>query len=114
MAALSKNNISTLVKVLVGIACLGLIGQRLYASYSVENLASVKEIFTLQNDVLILFAFLLLFLNWGIEVYKWQLLTNDLEKISFTKAWQSVWMGVCIGNLTPGLGRGVCRPGIIL
>ena len=83
-------------------ACLGLISQRLYASYSNENLASVKEIFTFQNNLLILFAFVLLFLNWGIEVYKWQLLTKSLERISFTKAWQSVWMGVCIGNLTPG------------
>ena len=83
-------------------ACLGLIAQRLYVSYSIENLTSVKEIFTLQNNLLILFAFLLLFLNWGIEVYKWQLLTKVLERISFTKAWQSVWMGVCIGNLTPG------------
>ena len=45
---------------------------------------------------------LLLFLNWGIEVFKWQLFTKKIEKISFTKAWQSVWMGVCVGNLTPG------------
>ncbi len=102
MASLSKNKISTLVKVFVGVACLGLIAQRLYTSYSVENLTSVKEIFTLKNNLLIFFAFVLLFLNWGIEVYKWKLLTKSLERISFTKAWQGVWMGVCIGNLTPG------------
>lgn len=83
-------------------ACLALIVQRLYQSYSAENLNSVKEIFTFYNSLLILTTVLLLFLNWGIEVFKWQLFTKSIERISFTKAWQSVWMGVCIGNLTPG------------
>ena len=83
-------------------ACLALIVQRLYQSYSAENLNSVKEIFTVYNSFLIALAILLLFLNWGIEVFKWQLFTKPVERISFSKAWQSVWMGVCIGNLTPG------------
>ncbi len=102
MASLTKNKISTFIKILVGVACLGLIAQRLYFSYSAENLTSVKEIFTPYNNLLILFAFALLFLNWGIEIYKWSFLTRSIEMISFLKAWQSVWMGVCIGNLTPG------------
>jgi len=84
------------------LACLALIVQRLYQSYSAENLNSVKEIFTVYNSFLIALAILLLFLNWGIEVFKWQLFTKPVERISFSKAWQSVWMGVCIGNLTPG------------
>ena len=83
-------------------ACLALIVQRLYQSYSAENLNSVKEIFNFYNSLLILLTVLLLFLNWGIEVFKWQLFTKPVEIISFKKAWQSVWMGVCIGNLTPG------------
>ena len=81
---------------------MALIGQRLYQSYSAENLNSVKEIFTFYNSFLILLTVLLLFLNWGIEVFKWQLFTKSIERISFSKAWKSVWMGVCIGNLTPG------------
>lgn len=83
-------------------ACLALIVQRLYQSYSAENLNSVKEIFTFYNSFFIVLAVLLLFLNWGIEVFKWQLFTKPVERISFGKAWLSVWMGVCIGNLTPG------------
>jgi hypothetical protein len=102
LAFLSKNIASTLVKALIGVACLVLIAQRLYQSYSSENLSSVKEIFTFYNSLLIVLTILLLFLNWGIEVFKWQLFTKKIEKISFTKAWQSVWMGVCVGNLTPG------------
>jgi hypothetical protein len=102
LAFLTKNRTNTLIKALIGVACLVLIVQRLYQSYSAENLNSVKEIFTLYNSFLIALAILLLFFNWGIEVYKWQLFTKTVERISFGKAWQSVWMGVCIGNLTPG------------
>ncbi|HXD91586.1 MAG TPA: lysylphosphatidylglycerol synthase domain-containing protein [Bacteroidia bacterium] len=102
MTSISKNILSTLVKAFIGVACLALIVQRLYQSYSVENLNSVKEIFTAYNSFLIVLTVLLLFLNWGIEVFKWQLFTKPVERISFSKAWQSVWMGVCVGNLTPG------------
>lgn len=102
MAFLRKNILSIIVKAFIGLACLTLIVHRLYQSYSAENLSSVKEIFTFYNSLLILLTVLLLFLNWGIEVFKWQLFTKKIEKISFKKAWQSVWMGVCIGNLTPG------------
>jgi hypothetical protein len=102
LTSISKNILSTLVKAFIGVACLALIVQRLYQSYSVENLNSVKEIFTAYNSFLIVLTVLLLFLNWGIEVFKWQLFTKPVERISFSKAWQSVWMGVCVGNLTPG------------
>lgn len=102
MTSLTKHTTTILVKVFIGLACLGLISYRLYQSYSAENINSVKEIFTFYNVLLILLASLLLFFNWGIEVFKWKLFTKSIEKISFLKAWQSVWMGVCIGNLTPG------------
>jgi len=90
------------VKVVIGVACFWLIGQRLYDSYSPENLGSLKEIFSASNLPLLAASCLLMLVNWGIEVHKWSLITSPIEKISFTKAWQSVWVGVCIGNLTPG------------
>ena len=102
LASKTKNTLSFFIKAFIGAACLLLIGQRLYQSYSAENLHSVKEIFSIYNSFLILLTLLLLFLNWGIEVFKWRIFTKEVEKISFKKAWQSVWMGVCIGNLTPG------------
>lgn len=97
-----KNITSILVKAFIGVACLGLLGQRLYQSYSAENMASVGAIFNTHNTLLIGLAGVLLFLNWGIEVHKWRLITQQMEIIPSGKLWQSVWMGVCIGNLTPG------------
>lgn len=44
---------------------------------------------------------LMMFLNWGIESRKWQLLVAPLEKISFLKAFKSVLAGCSITMLTP-------------
>jgi hypothetical protein len=90
------------VKVVIGVACAWLIANRLYASYNEGNLSALKQIFSSSNLLLLGAATLLMPLNWSIEVQKWVLITAPIEKISFGKAWQSVWTGVCIGNLTPG------------
>ena len=100
-----KKNRKTIVlalKVFIGLACFWLIAQRLYTSYSPENLNTLRDIFSYDNLLLLSIAFFLLFVNWGIEVKKWSIITHPVEKISFFNAWQSVWTGVCIGNLTPG------------
>ena len=47
------------------------------------------------------FAFLLMLLNWGLEAFKWQLLLNPLERLSFTNAFKSVLAGCSITMLTP-------------
>ncbi|MGZ3861801.1 MAG: lysylphosphatidylglycerol synthase transmembrane domain-containing protein [Bacteroidia bacterium] len=99
---MNKKNITALIKILIGVLCILLIAQRLYGSYSPENLRSVKAIFSEQNYLLLIVTCLLMTVNWGIEVWKWKIITAPIEEISFFNAWQSVWTGVCIGNLTPG------------
>lgn len=46
-------------------------------------------------------AVLLMFVNWGIEARKWQLLAAPLEKLSFSNAYKSVLAGCSITMLTP-------------
>ena len=41
-------------------------------------------------------------MNWGIESYKWKLVTQQVEAISYTTALKSVFMGICLGNIAPG------------
>ena len=43
----------------------------------------------------------LMFVNWGIEAKKWQLLINHLQQFSFHKALKSVLAGCSITMLTP-------------
>lgn len=98
----NRKTIILTIKIVIGVACVWLISNRLYDSYSPENFSSLKEIFSSNNLLLLTASCLLLALNWGIEVQKWIIITRPIERISFGKAWQSVWTGVCIGNLTPG------------
>ncbi|MBL7930890.1 MAG: flippase-like domain-containing protein [Bacteroidia bacterium] len=41
-------------------------------------------------------------LNWGIEAYKWKLITAPIQWVSYKTATKSVYSGVCLGNLAPG------------
>ncbi len=42
-----------------------------------------------------------MFLNWGIEARKWQVLVGSLEKISFVKAFKAVFSGQSLAVNTP-------------
>jgi len=46
-------------------------------------------------------VFLLMFLNWGIEARKWQLLLIHLEKFSLLRSFKAVMAGCSITMLTP-------------
>lgn len=41
-------------------------------------------------------------INWGIESYKWKIITNQVESIPYKTAVKSVFMGICLGNIAPG------------
>jgi hypothetical protein len=60
-------------------------------------------------------AFLLVFLNWGLESRKWQILTSHVTPTRFTTAVKSVMAGVSFTMLTPNrmgefLGRVLYLP----
>jgi len=46
-------------------------------------------------------VFILMFVNWGIEARKWQLLMAPLEKFSLSKAFKAIFAGCSITMLTP-------------
>jgi hypothetical protein len=47
-------------------------------------------------------ALLLMPVNWGIESFKWKLITSNTQKISFKTALKSIFSGICVGNIAPG------------
>ena len=49
----------------------------------------------------LVFTFILMFLNWSLESYKWKYLLNKVEDISFYKAVKGVLSGLAIGFITP-------------
>jgi hypothetical protein len=89
--------------VLVGLACFGLIYFRLAPEFTPTNLAILSEhVFSAQGLVFLLLALLLIPINWGIEAYKWKIITAPVQWVSYKTATKSVYSGVCLGNLAPG------------
>ncbi len=98
-----KNIITWLVKILIGIGSFTFIYFRLKDDLTTENLNLLTTTFTLPYAYcLLIFCLLLVPINWGIESYKWKLITNPIETISFKVANKSVYSGLCVGNLAPG------------
>lgn len=50
---------------------------------------------------LLVVSALLIPLNWGLEAWKWQLLGQKLEEISYLRAFRAVMVGLTLGFITP-------------
>ncbi|MES2680782.1 MAG: hypothetical protein V4635_12895 [Bacteroidota bacterium] len=98
-----KKILSILIKLLVGIGSFVIIYLRLKSDFTSEKLALLYDsAFSNRGVLSFVFCLLLIPVNWGIEAYKWMLITAPVEKISYKTATKSVYSGVCLGNLAPG------------
>jgi len=98
-----KNIITWLVKILIGIGSFAFIYWRLKDDLNAENLQLIKDSFLLPTAYcLLIFCLVLVPVNWGIESYKWKLITKPIETVSLKTANKSVYSGLCVGNLAPG------------
>lgn len=98
-----KNIITWLVKILIGLGSFAIIYWRLKDDLTPENLTALRNSFGSSLAYFLLIVCLLLVsINWGIESYKWKLITNPIENISFKTSMKSVYSGLCVGNLAPG------------
>lgn len=66
-----------------------------------ESWQEIKQSITAGGLWLFAATVLLMLVNWGIESRKWQLLIQQLEPISLTKAYKSVLTGVTVAVNTP-------------
>ena len=70
-----------------------------------QNLGKIiiafQKAFVWKNTGIIFLLITLIFINWGFEALKWQILANKIELISFSKAYQSVLVGLSLGFITP-------------
>jgi len=97
-----KNIITWLIKIGIGLGSFALIYWRLQNDFTPETTAYLTSIFTSSSAyILLFFSLLLIPLNWGIESYKWQLVTKPVERISLIDSMRSVYSGICVGNLAP-------------
>jgi len=77
-----------------------LMGYLVYKISTSSILDSIHEIEMIKIE-LIGFTLLLMMLNWGLETRKWQVLLQNVQKLSFVNAFKSVLAGLSSGLLTP-------------
>ncbi len=97
----SKKILAVGIKLVIGILSFYIIYAKLVSIPHLKeqclNLINEPTIY----PVLVL-VILLVPANWGIESYKWQLITKKTESISYKTALKSVFAGICVGNIAPG------------
>ncbi len=98
-----KNIITWVIKIAIGLGSFFLIYWRIKSDLTPDKLNLLQNVFSSSSSYLILaFCILLIPINWGIESFKWQLITKSIEPVSYGTATRSVYSGVCVGNLAPG------------
>lgn len=67
----------------------------------VENVLEDVLAIAARNSSLILLVLALMFANWGLEAWKWWLLINRAEPLSFGKAFLAIFCGATLTLFTP-------------
>lgn len=96
-----KKILAISIKILIGLISFYIIYARLSA------IPHIREQFLswLQEPAIyiaLLATLLLMPANWGIECFKWKLITSTVERVSYGTAIKSIFSGICVGNLAPG------------
>lgn len=98
-----KKIAAIVLKVVIGFLSLGMIYYKLKSDFTPDKLSLLVNVaYSLKGFFSILICLLFIPLNWGIEAYKWKIITQPVEAISFKTAMKSEYSGVCLGNLAPG------------
>jgi uncharacterized membrane protein YbhN (UPF0104 family) len=89
------------------IAFLALLGLVLWQTFLRKQIQlhqlsdSIQGAIQVSNGGFWLLFFACIFLNWGLEARKWQLLSHKIEKLRFTESYRGVLMGLTIGFISP-------------
>ena len=101
MKKLNKKFLFWTLKILLGILSFWIIYNRLVQIPEFKS----QFLFWLSDPRLygiLILVLVMMPINWGIESYKWQLTTGQIEQVSYITAIKSVFSGICAGNVAPG------------
>jgi hypothetical protein len=97
----TKKIIAFSIKLLIGVISFYIIYAKLAAIPHLKeqllHVCSEPSIY-----MVITLVFLLMPINWGIESFKWKLITDRVEPVNYPTALKSVFSGICLGNVAPG------------
>ncbi|MFI5151069.1 MAG: lysylphosphatidylglycerol synthase domain-containing protein [Bacteroidia bacterium] len=100
-APTTLTRLSWIIKIAIVIAAAFYIWQKITGRKWLDHFPEFLYNACTRHTVSFLFAFLLVFLNWGMEALKWRYLLHKLVEIKFHSAFKAVLAGVTTGIFTP-------------
>ncbi|MBL4593272.1 MAG: flippase-like domain-containing protein, partial [Flavobacteriales bacterium] len=90
--------INLLLRIIIGVVAIGYIFIKLKDEFFL-NLQVINGQNIIYSAIVI--TIFLLFVNWGIEAFKWRYAISKVERISFKKAFKLTLTGITLGIITP-------------
>jgi hypothetical protein len=80
-----------------------------------QSLEEIKESFVSYKVVYLILAVLLIFVNWGVEAWKWKLLVGSVRRVGILSAFKAVLSGISFSVALPNrvgeyIGRMMYQP----
>jgi len=100
-APINLTRLSWGIKIAIVIAAVFYIGQKIILHKGLLHFSDLLESALKLHTGIFLCAFLLLFVNWGLEAWKWKMLLVKLVPVSYPEAYKAVLAGVTTGIFTP-------------
>lgn len=97
----------TILKVVIMVGAYGYLAYLLITFDRYDQLFDSFSNLTTLRWLLLLAAFLLMPVNWGVEAWKWKSVTSRLQTLSYGSAYKAVLMGLASGFFTPNR---ICDP----
>jgi len=90
------------LKISIIILAFGYIYNEIFLKEDLDKIYSfLLQLQNEQNAYIVFNVFVLMLLNWGIEIIKWQFLIKKIEKISFFTSLIGVFSGITVSTVTP-------------
>jgi uncharacterized membrane protein YbhN (UPF0104 family) len=97
----AKHVFYLIIKIIIVVASYLYVVYTLIHAPDLKTLPALFGAFSIPQFLVLIFVFILMWVNWSIEIIKWRLLIKPIEKISFLRAFYAVFSGVTVGMLTP-------------
>lgn len=98
---MKKANLLQLLKVLVFILSVWLIYREIWLNAKWSLFEETAKGLLAQPPILLLLAFLMVWINWGIEMLKWKDLMSGYQQISLWEGYKAILTGVFVSMFTP-------------
>jgi uncharacterized membrane protein YbhN (UPF0104 family) len=92
-----------LLKISIIVIAYGFIYKQIFYKEDLDKIiCSFKSLFLSRFLIVqLLFIVFLMFINWGIEAWKWKFLIKKIEDVSFLKSIKAVLTGITVSTFTP-------------